>query len=247
MTERTKVDRLKDEFISTVSHELRTPLTSIKGALGLIMGGVLDSSPEKMKGMLSISYENCGRLERLINDLLEFNKNQSLDTALQISPIEINALLEKAVLSNQGYADKYDVSYLWQPSEEKIYINGDENKLMQVLSNLLSNAVKYSTKGAQVVISTSHNHNEVRVSIADTGSGIPLEFQDKVFEKFTQADSSDTRRVGGTGLGMAITKSLIEKHGGRIGFDSTPGQGSTFYFDLPIVKMSDEAIAPKTV
>lgn len=238
LTERTKVDRLKDEFISTVSHELRTPLTSIKGALGLIMGGVLDSSPEKMKEMLSISYENCGRLERLINDLLDFNKHQSLETPLQISPIEINALLEKALLSNQGYADKYDVSYSWKPAEEKIYINGDEHKLMQVLSNLLSNAVKYSNKGAQVVISTTHNTHEIRVSITDTGSGIPLEFQDKVFEKFTQADSSDTRRVGGTGLGMAITKTLIEKHGGRIGFDSTPGQGSSFYFDLPIIKIS---------
>ncbi len=247
LTERTKVDRMKDEFISTVSHELRTPLTSIKGSLGLIMGGILDSNPEKIKGMLTISYENCGRLERLINDLLEFNKNQSLDTAFEISPIDINALLEKAVLANQGYADKYDISYLWQPSEEKIYINGDENKLMQVLSNLLSNAVKYSTKGAQVVISTSHNHNKIRVSIADKGSGIPLEFQDKVFEKFTQADSSDTRRVGGTGLGMAISKSLIEKHGGRIGFDSMPGQGATFYFDLPIVKIPDEVIATKTV
>ena len=246
LTERTKVDRLKDEFISTVSHELRTPLTSIKGSLGLIMGGVLDSNPEKMKGMLSISYENCGRLERLINDLLDFNKHQSLETPLQISPIEINALLEKAVLSNQGYADKYEVSYLWQPSEEKIYINGDENKLMQVLSNLLSNAVKYSTKGAQVMISTTHITNKIRVSITDTGSGIPLEFQDKVFEKFTQADSSDTRRVGGTGLGMAITKSLIEKHGGYIGFDSIPGQGTTFYFELAIVK-NDGAIAAKAV
>ena len=239
LTERTKVDRMKDEFISTVSHELRTPLTSIKGSLGLIMGGILDSSPEKIKKMLIISYENCGRLERLINDLLEFNKNQSLDTPLQISSIDVNVLLEKAVLSNQGYADKYDVFYVWKPSQETLYINGDENKLMQVLSNLLSNAVKYSTKGEQVVISTQrHNDNVVRISIADTGSGIPTEFQDKVFEKFTQADSSDTRRVGGTGLGMAISKSIVEKHGGHIGFDSTPRQGSTFYFDLPIVQLS---------
>ncbi|WP_083917264.1 CHASE domain-containing protein [Thiomicrorhabdus arctica] len=239
LTERTKVDRMKDEFISTVSHELRTPLTSIKGSLGLILGGILDKSPEKLKEMLAISYENCGRLEQLINGLLDFNKNQSLDTPLQTSLIEINTLLDKAVLYNQGYADKYGVSYLWKPSEEKSYIHGDENKLMQVLSNLLSNAVKYSTKGAQVEISTHHHNHKVRVSITDTGSGIPLDFQNKVFDKFTQADSSDTRRVGGTGLGMAITKTLIEKHGGHIGFESIPGQGATFYFDLPMVKNSN--------
>ena len=245
LTERTKINRMKDEFISTVSHELRTPLTSIKGVLGLIMGGVLDSDPEKSKSMMAVSYQNIERLELLINDLLDINKFESTDNPLQLEKTSINTLIEKAVLSNQGYAEKYCVSYLWQPSEHNdVYINGDENKLIQVLFNLLSNAVKYSPKDAQVVISTSLSDNEVRVSISDSGPGIAPEFQDRVFERFTQEDSSDTRRVGGTGLGMAITKSIIEKHGGRIGFDSTPGQGSTFYFELPIANTTVQKATP---
>ena len=205
---------------------------------GLIVGGVLDNTPEKAKDMLKISYENCGRLELLINDLLDINKNQSEETEIQMLPIAINTMIDKALLSNQGYADKYGISYLWKPSEgNETYVNGDENKLIQVLSNLLSNAVKYSPSEGTVSISTSHNNNNIRILISDNGPGIPLKFQNIVFEKFTQADSSDTRRSGGTGLGMAITKSLIEKHGGSIGFDSTPRHGATFYFDLPIVKM----------
>ena len=237
LTERTKVERMKDEFISIISHELRTPITSIKGALGLINGGVVDNNPEKMKQMVKISYENCSRLEVLINDLLDFNKNNSLENTLNLHSININDLINKATESNQGYADKYDVVFKWAPDKTDVFINGDENKLMQVFANLLSNAVKYSPKGSDVVISTDkQNNNQVRISISDSGSGIPLDFQDKVFEKFTQADSSDTRRVGGTGLGMAITKSIIEKHGGHISFDSTPGKGTIFYIDLPISK-----------
>jgi PAS domain S-box-containing protein len=237
LTERTKMNRMKDEFISIVSHELRTPLTSIKGALGLLAGGALVNNPEKTKSMLGISYQNSERLEILINDLLEINKIQSMEAQFQMRPIRINTLINEALHSNQGYADNHGVSYLWQPSEDgDVYANGDENKLIQVLSNLFSNAVKYSPKAAQVVISTRHNDNEIRVLISDSGPGIPFEFQNKVFEKFTQADSSDTRRVGGTGLGLAIAKSIIEKHGGHIGFDSTPGHGSTFYFDLPILR-----------
>lgn len=237
LTERTKINQMKDEFISTVSHELRTPLTSIKGVVGLLLGGALDNDMEKKKSMIEVSYKNIGHLEMLINDLLDINKFQSAGDRLQLTTIRINDLIDKAIRANQGYAEKYNVSYQWQPIDEhNVYINVDEVKLMQVLFNLLSNAVKYSPKQAKVIISTHLNGDEIRVSISDTGPGIPLAFQDKVFDRFTQADSSDTRRAGGTGLGMAITKLIVEKHGGCIGFDSTPGQGTTFYFVLSIVK-----------
>jgi PAS domain S-box-containing protein len=240
ISERKKVERMKAEFISTVSHELRTPLTSIKGSLSLIVGGALGDLPPKIMDMLTVAHENSDRLALLINDLLDLSKIESIGTTFQMFPININSLISKAILSNQGYADKYGVQFLWQPSEDdKVYISGDENRLIQVLSNLLSNAIKYSPKGDQIVVSTNHNNKQVRVSITDTGSGIPLEFQDRIFEKFTQADSSDTRNVGGTGLGLAISKEIIEKHGGHIGFKSTHGQGTTFYFNLPIIEFSE--------
>jgi len=242
LTERKKVDRMKNEFVSTVSHELRTPLTSIKGALGLILGGVLDSEPGKMRSILEVCFQNSERLEFLISDLLEINKIQFLDNQVKMQPLSVNALISKSVISNQGYADNYGVSFLWHPIEEDdVYINANENKLMQVLANLFSNAVKYSPKGAPVVISTSIINNDIRVSIADSGPGIPIEFHDQVFDMFTQADSSDTRRVGGTGLGLAITKSIIENHGGCIGFESKVGHGSTFYFDLPTITSTHSA------
>jgi signal transduction histidine kinase len=235
LTEREKLNRVKDEFISTVSHELRTPLTSINGALGLIIGGKFGDIPNKALNMLNIAYENSDRLASLINDLLDISKIQSIETTFEMDRIEINALIAHATLSNQGYADKYDVHLLWQPNQDAIYINGDKGRLNQVLSNLFSNAVKYSPKGETIDIKVSSSNNQVRISIADSGPGIPLDYQNKIFEKFTQADSSDTRRVGGTGLGLTISKEIIEKHGGSITFESTPDHGTTFYLFLPIV------------
>lgn len=243
VTERKKVARMKDEFISTVSHELRTPLTSIKGSLGLVVSGKLGDLSETAMQMLTIAYENSNRLESLINDLLDINKIQWADTLFQMEPIHINSLISKALHSTQGYADKYGIQCFWQPSEhDNVCILGDENRLIQVLSNLLSNAIKYSGKDTRVTIATNHDNKEVRVSITDSGPGIPLGFQHKVFEKFSQADSSDTRQKGGTGLGLAITKEIVEKHGGRIGFNSIPGHGATFYFELPIAKPAEPSI-----
>lgn len=243
VSERKKVERMKDEFVSTVSHELRTPLTSIKGALGLIVGGQLGDVPEKVMEMLRIAHDNSDRLALLINDLLDINKIQSIEKTFRMLPIRINALISTAVDSNQGSADKYGVQFHWQPSEsDDVTVSGDESRLIQALSNLLSNAVKYSPTDGRVRISTRRDNNEVRVSIQDSGPGIPLEFQARVFEKFSQADSSDTRQMGGTGLGLALAKQIIEAHGGRIGFASEPGQGATFYFDLPIVMPAERGV-----
>lgn len=234
LTERKKIERMKDEFVSTISHELRTPLTSIKGSLGLVVSGVLDSRPEDVKNMLKVSNENCDRLGHLIDDLLEFNKIQFSGTKLKMQSLSVNTVIEKSVQANQGFASKYRVSLCWNRPETDYAITGDENRLIQVLSNLLSNAVKYSPENEEVTIAVEKFEGRVRISVSDKGVGIPLEFQDKVFDKFTQADSSDTRRVGGTGLGLAIAKSLVELHSGELSFISQPGQGSTFYLDLPL-------------
>nr|WP_067294853.1 CHASE domain-containing protein [Marinobacterium profundum] len=241
LTERHKVNRMKDEFISTVNHELRTPLTSIKGALGLVVGGVLDAHPERKAGAISLAYDNCQRLETLINDLLDIGKIQYAEAELNLQSVPVNALAEKALAMNQGYADKFGVHCrLVSCVHETVLVLGDESRLLQVFSNLLSNACKYSPAGGEVVVSLLSAAGGLRISVADSGSGIPQEFQAQVFERFTQADSSDTRRLGGTGLGLAITRAIVERHGGRISFDTAPGQGTVFHVDLPVVTVDAE-------
>lgn len=238
LTERNRVNQMKDEFISVISHELRTPLTSIKGVLGLLRSNTLQNKPEQQTQMINIAYDNCENLVRLVNDLLTFNKLSLAGEPLKISSINCSKLIERAVLSNQGFASTYQVHLHWQV-EQDCLLDIDEDKILQVLSNLLSNAIKYSQAGQTVTVSTELTHSKLTIFVKDCGCGIPLEFQPHVFEKFAQADSSDTRRVGGTGLGMAISKSYVEQHHGSIGFDSTPGQGSTFFITLPLRQPSD--------
>ncbi|UTW12425.1 sensor histidine kinase [Marinobacterium rhizophilum] len=235
VTERRKVERMKDEFISTVSHELRTPLTSIKGALGLMLSNKLGAVPAPAQQMLNIAYDNSHRLERLINDLLDINKIQLSSGTFQLDPVSVSSLLDNAVSSMQGYADKYEVHCRRQPDEPgDLWVLGVEGRLMQVMSNLLSNAIKYSPANGEVLIDSCVQNDRVRISVTDTGPGIAANFQHRIFEKFSQADSSDTRRKGGTGLGLAITKEIVEKHGGTLGCSSTPGEGACFYFELPL-------------
>lgn len=242
VTERRKVERMKDEFISTVSHELRTPLTSIKGALGLTLSNKLGALPAQAQQMLDIAYKNSHRLERLINDLLDINKIELSSDSFQLDPVSIEALIDNAILSMQGYADKYAVHCIRQPAAPgELWVLGVEGRLMQVMSNLLSNAIKYSPDNGQVLIGRRVQGARVRISVTDSGPGIALEFQDRIFEKFSQADSSDTREKGGTGLGLAITREIVEKHGGTLGCSSTPGEGACFYFDLPLSPMAAPA------
>lgn len=235
VTERLKTERLKDEFIAVVSHELRTPLTSIKGALGLIASGKLGTLTENGVEMARIACENTQRLELLVNDLLDINKIQLAGASLKMAPVALHDLIDKVLRTNQPYADKSNIEFVRVPDTlGEVRIFGDENRLIQVLTNLLSNAIKYSSTGGQVRVSVREEEQAIRVSVSDDGPGVPLEYQPHVFEKFSQADASDTRQQGGTGLGLAISKEIVERHGGRIGFESTPGQGATFHFDLPL-------------
>ncbi len=233
VTERRKLDHLKDEFVSVVSHELRTPLTSIKGALLMVLSGKIAVLPDKVLAMLTIAANNSERLELLINDLLDINKLQL--SASTFKTIPLNDLVSQAIHSNQGYADKYGVKCVWQPTaEDSVVVMGDEHRLIQALLNLLSNAIKYSPQDKPVIISTESDDKTIWISVSDSGSGIPLDYQEKVFDKFSQADSSATRQVGGTGLGLAITKEIIEKHSGQISFITSPEKGTTFCVELPI-------------
>lgn len=242
ITEHKRVEQMKNEFVSTVSHELRTPLTSIAGALGLLAGGALGTLPEQSKPMLDIALKNSQRLTDLINDLLDMEKITAGKLRFDLRVQPLLPLVTQAIEANWPYANQHGVRFELAGGEAAggVLVRVDSQRLIQVLSNFLSNAAKFSPLDGQVEISVRRMGETVRVAVMDHGPGIPLEFHDRIFQKFSQADSSDTRQKGGTGLGLAITKELAVRMGGRVGFDSIPGQGATFYLDLPMVRAGQD-------
>jgi len=235
ITERKRVEQMQKEFISTVSHELRTPLTSIRGSLGLILGGVTGELPEKAKALLTIANNNSERLIHLINDILDMEKVAAGEMQFDYALVNLTSVVQQAIESNEGYGDELKVSFkLVEVPEEQVIVRIDEKRTAQVMSNLMSNAAKYSPTDDTVEISVSVSGKLVRISVHDHGKGIPEEFKSRIFSKFAQADSSDTRQKGGTGLGLNITKAIVEQQGGSIGFESLAGEGTTFSVDLPL-------------
>lgn len=232
ISDRKEMDRMKSEFVSTVSHELRTPLTSIRGTLGLVMGGAVGELPDKVRDMVEIAERNTLRLAELVNDILDMEKIDSGRMEVVLRPLEIKQLVEQAIQDNAAYAEQFDVVLLLSHEAVSARVAADETRVMQVMANLLSNAVKFSPSGSQVKISIEDTEGGVKISVADRGVGIPNEFRARIFERFTQADSSDKRRTGGTGLGLSISAAIIEAHGGMLDFDSVVGEGTSFYFDL---------------
>ncbi|WP_313407328.1 hybrid sensor histidine kinase/response regulator [Stutzerimonas kunmingensis] len=233
LTERKRVEQMKNDFVSTVSHELRTPLTSISGALGLIVGGALGAAPPAMQQMLEIAYRNSLRLGHLINDLLDMEKIAAGKMSFELREHSLGDLLEESLASNQALCEQHGVRCtLEHPADVLVWVDG--LRLQQVLGNFLSNAVKFTPEGGEIRLHSSLRGTKVRISVTDQGPGIPEAFRSRVFEKFAQADASDSRQKSGTGLGLAITKELIERMGGTVGFDCVPGQGTTFWCELPI-------------
>ncbi|WP_413438227.1 PAS domain S-box protein [Sulfuriferula sp. GW1] len=234
ITERKRLDQLKSEFVSTVSHELRTPLTAISGALGLVVSGTLGEMPAQAKQMLDIANKNSQRLAHLINDLLDMEKLAAGMMRFDLQVQLLTPLVEHALDAVRAYGEQYQVSFALTQRSDGAQVRVDAGRLQQVLSNFLSNAAKFSPQGGQVEIAVRQLKDTVRVEVIDHGPGISAEFRNRIFQKFAQADSSDTRQKGGTGLGLAITKEIVERMNGRVGFDSVEGQGARFYFELPL-------------
>ncbi len=233
ITERKALDRMKNEFVSTVSHELRTPLTAIRGALTLVAQGVTGPQNEQQKQLVDIAANNSERLLRLINDILDIEKIESGKVNFRIQPLLANELAQQALTMNQAYADQYQVQFRLEELAEDVRFEADADRLLQVLTNLLSNAAKFSPRNTAVTLAIQATTNEVRYSVSDSGPGIAADYQPHIFEKFSQGDSSDARQRGGTGLGLSISKALVEQMGGRIGFETWPGQGTRFDVSFP--------------
>lgn len=232
ISEQKQLEQMKTDFISTVSHELRTPITAISGGLDLVLNQVLGPVPEKALAMLKVASQNSKRLQLLVNDLLDMEKLSAGKMDFCLQPCDLAVECQQAIAQNQPYADKFGVA-LRVLNTESVQMQLDNHRLQQVLSNLLSNAIKYSKAGAEVTLSYAQQGNKMRIQVEDKGEGIPLPFQEKVFQRFAQADGSDSKAKSGTGLGLAISKAIIESMGGSIGFHSVPGQGTVFFCDFP--------------
>lgn len=240
--ERTKAAlEVKSQFLSTVSHELRTPLTSIVGSLELVNHGVLGEVPDKLKPTIGMAAKNAQRLSTLINDLLDLQKIEAGEMKFDFQPIDVNDLVTEAVESTAGYAGKLGIEVTTVPCAEDCRVLGDRSRLIQVMNNLLSNALKFSDEGGKVKVQVEALGDRVRVAVHDEGVGIPQGASERVFGKFSQVDSSDVRKVGGTGLGLNITKQIVERHNATIDYVSELGVGSSFYIEFDRLTDSDEA------
>lgn len=236
VTDRTRVDRLKKEFVSTVSHELRTPLTSLRGSLGLLLGDVGGALPDATRELLGLAERNAVRLQHLVNDLLDMQQIEDGKVEYHFREIGLFSLIERSLSENAGYARQklVELKIIDDTDGRPASVMADKNRLLQVMDNLISNAIKFSPEHSEVSITLAHHRNRARISICDQGKGIPRDAQSLIFEKFTQLDASDTRDFAGTGLGLSIAKSIVEQHRGQIGYESAPGGGACFYFELPL-------------
>ncbi len=235
ITQQLEADRLKQEFTSTLSHELRTPLTSIIGSLQLVNAGVVGDLNKDQAELTEVAERNGQRLLDLINDILDIEKIDSGKLSLYSEPMSLDTLVSESVKLNQGFADRYNVKLTATGLGSSITVNADHKRLLQVMTNLISNSAKFSPAGGSVEIGLRQaNPRVVVITVSDRGTGIPEAFRNRIFGRFAQADSADTRAKGGTGLGLAICKRLIELMDGTIGFSDREGGGTTFWFELPI-------------
>lgn len=234
ITERKQIERMKDEFVSVVSHELRTPLTSIHGSLGMLASGLLKADSAQGKRLLQIACDSTDRLVRLINDILNIERIESGRVKMARETCNLADLIKSAINIIQPIADKAGIKLSISSLSTELW--ADQDRIVQTLTNLLSNAIKFSTPGNTVWLKSEKQNHEVLLAVQDTGRGIPHDKLDSIFERFQQVDSSDSRNHDGTGLGLAICKSIVQQHGGDIWVESTLGEGSTFYFTLPILE-----------
>ncbi len=228
------LENAKSEFLSVIGHELRTPLTAIQGSLALLAKEVPGPLPEKAKQMVEIAIDNSIRLRDLINYFLDLQSLESGNAELHLQPVKLKSVLEQATKNLEAFAAKRRIRIEIEEKDREVQVLADPGRLMQVVSNLLSNAVKFSPSSSIITITISQDDTMGCFAIADQGPGIPESIQPYLFDKFVRADASKDRKSGGSGLGLSICKAIVKRHGGKIGFTSTEGIGTTFQVDLPL-------------
>lgn len=236
ISERKRVEQMKNEFVATVSHELRTPLTSIQASLAMLADGMAGELPPDALRLIGIANQSSERLVRMVNDLLDIQKIEAGHMQFAASAQPLLPVAERALAAMEGHARKAGVRLLrdWDTGAARVAASIDADRMEQVLTNLLSNAIKFTPAGKAVTLGLALGPGKARLSVADEGPGIAPEFQQRLFQRFAQADAADSRTRGGTGLGLAISKSIIEEHGGTIGFDTAPQRGTRFVVELPL-------------
>ena len=232
ISQRKEAERLKSEFISTVSHELRTPLTSISGALSLLTTNAGGELSGKAQQLLKIAQRNSDQLGFLINDLLDIEKLIAGKMDFNVVEFPVSEAITESLENIQNYATEKNITLNAQELSAST-VKADKQRLAQALNNILSNAIKFSPVNGQIRIWTKPHGQGLRIYVQDEGPGIAPEFRERMFQKFSQADSSDRRSKGGTGLGLAITKELMARMEGDVDFTSEAGQGATFWLEVP--------------
>lgn len=239
VTERKAAERTKDEFVSVVSHELRTPLTSLRGALGLLAGGAVGQMSATAQRMLDVAVGSTDRLIRLVNDILDVEQLSAGKLTLSMGSWEAVVLISRAVEELRGAADATSVKVHIGPVQGRVHADAD--RITQTLANLIGNAIKFSPPGGRVLLSASRQKEQVLFVVQDEGRGIPADQLEAIFDRFQQVDASDAREKGGAGLGLAICRSLVEQHGGRIWAENAPEGGAKFSFTIPAAPEADPA------
>jgi PAS domain S-box-containing protein len=228
--ERKTIERIKDEFLANVSHELRTPLTSVVGALGLLRGAPVGAMPHNAQRLIDIAENNSRRLIRLVNDLLDIDRIGSGRMRFDRVRFDLVDAAHAAIEGARGLADVRAIHVELAADEQPVIVDGDHDRLLQVLANLLSNAIRASPAEGSVLVSVERQGGRAVVSVEDGGCGISPELATRIFERFAQAVDAPT---GGSGLGLAISREIVVAHEGRIWFEDLPGGGARFAFSLP--------------